>query len=40
VDLLPAGTTGDTAEVVVRFTVDPDGYTVGGLFGLKVISAP
>jgi hypothetical protein len=39
-DLLPAGTTGDTAEVVVRFTVDPDGYTVGGLFGLKVISAP
>jgi hypothetical protein len=39
-DLLPSNTPGETAEVVVRFTVEPDGYTVGGLFGLKVVKKP
>jgi hypothetical protein len=38
-DLLPPDTSGDTVEVVVRFTVEPDGYTAGGLFGLKVVPA-
>ena len=38
-DLLPPNATGETAEVVVRFAVEPDGYTVGGLFGLKVVPA-
>jgi hypothetical protein len=39
-DLLPATAEGDTADVVVRFTVGPDGYTAGGLFGLKVVPTP
>jgi hypothetical protein len=38
-DLLPTNTSGETVEVVVRFTVEPDGYTAGGLFGLKVVPA-
>jgi hypothetical protein len=38
-DMLPA-TDGDQVEATVRFSVVPDGYTVGGLFGLKVISTP
>jgi len=38
-DMLPA-TDGDHVEATVRFSVVPDGYTVGGLFGLKVISTP
>lgn len=38
-DLLPAGAAGESAEVVIRFTVEPDGYTAGGLFGLKVVPA-
>jgi hypothetical protein len=37
--MLPA-TDGDHVEATVRFSVVPDGYTVGGLFGLKVISTP
>ena len=36
-DMLPSDATGDTVEAVVRFTVEPDGFTVGGLFGLKVV---
>ena len=36
-EMLPPDATGDTVDVVVRFTVEPDGYTVGGLFGLKVV---
>jgi len=39
-DMLPSNATGDIAEVVVRFTVEPDGYTAGGLFGLKVVPTP
>ena len=35
--MLPSKTSGDTVDVVVRFAVEPDGYTVGGLFGLKVV---
>jgi hypothetical protein len=35
--MLPSNASGDTVEVVVRFTVEPDGYTAGGLFGLKVV---
>jgi hypothetical protein len=35
--LLPSKASGDTVEAVVRFTVEPDGYTAGGLFGLKVV---
>lgn len=38
-DLLPTNTSGETVEVVVRFTAEPDGYTAGGLFGLKVVPA-
>lgn len=38
-DLLPSATVGETVEVVVRFTVEPDGFTAGGLFGLKVVTA-
>lgn len=39
-DLLPSTAGGDTVEVVIRFTVEPEGYTVGGLFGLKVVPIP
>jgi uncharacterized protein with HEPN domain len=28
-----------TVDAVIRFTVEPDGSTVGGLFGLKVMPA-
>ncbi len=38
-DMLPPDASGETVEVVVRFTVEPDGYTAGGLFGLKVVPA-
>ena len=37
--MLPTNAGGDTVEVVIRFTVEPDGYTAGGLFGLKVVPA-
>jgi hypothetical protein len=39
-DMLPSQAQGDTVEAVIRFTVTPDGSTVGGLFGLKVVPAP
>lgn len=35
-EMLPAGASGDTAEVVIRFAVEPDGFKAGGLFGVKV----
>jgi hypothetical protein len=38
-DMLPSDASGETVEAIVRFTVEPDGYTVGGLFGLKVVPA-
>jgi hypothetical protein len=38
--MLPAGTHGETTYAVIRFTVEPDGGTVGGLFGLKVLPLP
>jgi hypothetical protein len=39
-DMLPADASGETVEAIVRFTVEPDGGTVGGLFGLKVVKTP
>ncbi|MCX6972423.1 MAG: hypothetical protein NTV93_20050 [Verrucomicrobia bacterium] len=38
-ELLPQKVDGDNVEVVVRFTVEPNGFTAGGLFGLKVVPA-
>ena len=37
--MLPSNATGDTVDAVIRFAVEPDGSTVGGLFGLKVMPA-
>lgn len=37
VDFLPASSSGDSVEGIVRFTVEENGYTAGGVFGLKVI---
>jgi hypothetical protein len=37
--MLHSSTSNDTVEAIVRFTVEPDGYTAGGLFGLKVTPA-
>jgi hypothetical protein len=39
-DMLPRDAKGDAVEAIIRFTVLPDGGTVGGLFGLKVVPAP
>lgn len=36
-DFLAASSSGDSVEGIVRFTVEENGYTAGGVFGLKII---
>jgi hypothetical protein len=38
-EMLPADASGETLDAIIRFSVEPDGATVGGLFGLKVMPA-
>jgi hypothetical protein len=34
---LPSGTNGGTVDVVIRFAVEPGGFTAGGIYGLRIL---
>jgi len=34
---LPSGTPGGTVDVVIRFAVEPGGFTAGGIYGLRIL---
>jgi hypothetical protein len=38
-ELLPTGTKGSTVDVVIRFSVLPNGQRAGGIYGLRIVPA-